>query len=73
VEELVIGEFYRHWKGGLYQLIDIVRDSDDCSIEIVIYEQLGPSDFTVGQRWARRKDEFTDIHPSGNKRFTLEE
>jgi len=71
-EVVVIDGIYRHCKGKLYKVVDIVYNSEDCKRRIVIYKQLEASDFRVGTKWARDYDEFIDIHPILNvPRFVL--
>lgn len=69
----VIGGIYRHFKGGVYQVVDIVKDADDGKTEYVIYKSL-----IFGERWMRRVSEFmSDVdaekYPefAGQKRLEL--
>ncbi len=60
---VVIGGIYKHCKGKLYKVVDIVHNSDDCTKRVVIYKQLEDSDFKFGTKWARDYEEFIDDHP----------
>ena len=51
-----IGSEYRHFKGNLYIVLDIINNN-------VIYENVKK------ELWIRPLDMFDDIHPSGVKRF----
>lgn len=62
---------YRHFKGKLYEVIGVVRDSDDCRKILVHYRQMEESDFPIGTEWVRPVEEFCDVHPCGDKRFVF--
>ena len=63
--------FYKHFKGRVYEVIGVGRDSSDCTKQIVIYKSLINSDFPAGTIWCRGIEEFEDIHPIKKvKRFT---
>lgn len=51
--EIVKGAKYRHFKGGMYELVDVARHSET-NEELVIYRSLHD-----GQVWARPKTMFT--------------
>ena len=58
MQEIKIGKTYRHFKGNLYKVIDIVYDSESNNDEelkkVVIYEAL----YGEHLRWARPYDMF---------------
>ena len=58
MQEIEIGKTYRHFKGNLYKVIDIVYDSESTDDEelkkVVIYEAL----YGEHVRWARPYDMF---------------
>ena len=58
MQEIVIGATYRHFKGNIYKVIDIVYDSESSSDKdlkkIVIYESL----YGEHLKWARPYDMF---------------
>ena len=57
MQEIEIGKTYRHFKGKLYKVVDIVYDSEsseDKLKKIVIYE----AQYGEHLRWARPYDMF---------------
>ena len=69
-EKVIIGGIYKHWRGNLYKVVDLVFDSGACD-EIVIYKQLYDGNYPLGTKWARDCEEFLEYMPSGDKRFIL--
>ncbi len=68
--DIVIGGKYRHFKGHEYEVVDIVRSSENPDEELVIYKAL----YGDGQKWARPKSMwFDEIDRDGYKgpRFTF--
>lgn len=58
------GHIYRHFKGGMYAVEHIARDSTDPNNELVVYKDLnGP------KVWVRSRTEFEGVHESGVQRF----
>ncbi len=53
MRKVIIGKTYRHFKGNLYKVIDIVKDSESDG-EVVIYE----AQYGDHTRWARPYDMF---------------
>jgi hypothetical protein len=51
------GEFYRHFKGAVYQVLGYAKHSETQE-EMIIYKSF--KDEVV---WVRPLDMFTDIHP----------
>lgn len=49
-----MGGKYRHFKGHVYQVLCVAKNSEDLS-EMVIYKNV-----TSGETWARPKDMFLD-------------
>lgn len=73
MEKPIIGGIYRHFKGGVYQVYDVVRDESDRNREIVCYKSL-----MYGEKWAREMSLFmSDVdaekYPefAGQKRLEL--
>lgn len=62
--EIVIGGKYRHYKGGEYELVSIVKHSETLE-ELVIYKSL-----STGEMWARPKSLFVGL-VDGQPRYTL--
>lgn len=72
-KDLHIGETYRHYKGGLFDVLCVALH-EDTQEELVIYESLQDSgDFKKGAIWARPYKAFVEeIEVEGKKmpRFT---
>ena len=64
-----INGLYKHFKGGLYRVVYVSRNSNYCNMEYVTYRSLQKTDFPIGQLWTRPLNEFTGRHKSGVKRF----
>lgn len=69
MREIEKGKIYKHYKGNLYQVLDIVNDSDSNKKEefdkIVIYRALYGEHLT----WARDYEEFAEEVEPGKFRF----
>ena len=53
MREIVIGKTYKHFKGHIYKVIDIVNDAEDYPNKMVIYEEIDTK-----TKWARPYDMF---------------
>lgn len=62
---------YRHYKGGWYKVLGVVRDSENCKNILVHYKQLKKTDFDVGTEWVRPLNMFLETLSDGKKRFEL--
>ena len=61
-------KYYRHFKGGLYRLVGIAKDSETLE-EMVVYQAM----YGDGQMWVRPKSMFFgQVHRDGQvfDRFT---
>lgn len=76
--KIEIGKTYRHFKGNLYKVIDIVNDSESNNDEeykkVVIYEAL----YGDNLRWARAYDMFNSLvdsekYPNVTQKYRFEE
>ena len=64
LEFITIGEKYCSSSGWVFEVIDIVRHAQDCSITMVVYIALEPTfDSPEGSRWVLEESLFL-------KRFT---
>ena len=54
MREIEIGAIYRHFKGNLYKVVDVVLNSEDDTKKIVIYEAL----YGEHLKWGRDLDMF---------------
>ncbi len=58
MEKILKGR-YRHFKGGLYDVVSVARDCEDSKRMVVVYRALYDSgDFGYGQRWVREAEDF---------------
>ena len=76
--KIEIGKTYKHFKGNLYKVIDIVNDSESNNDEeykkVVIYEAL----YGDNLRWARPYDMFNSLvdrekYPNVSQKYRFEE
>ena len=76
--EIKIGKTYKHFKGNLYKVIDIVFDSesnnDDELSKVVIYQAL----YGDYSKWARPYDMFNSLvdstkYPNVEQKYRFEE
>ncbi len=68
-----IGGIYKHFKGNLYKVVDIVRFSET-NEEMVLYMPLYLNENFPGQMWVRPISMFEEIIERNGKkvkRFTL--
>lgn len=69
----IIGGIYKHYKGNLYEVIDVVRHSETTE-EMVLYKPLYDNKDFPGQLWVRPLEMFMEtIEKEGEKipRFEL--
>ena len=75
--KIEIGKTYRHFKGNLYKVIDIVYDSesnnDEVLKKVVIYEAL----YGEHLKWARDYDMFNSLvdrekYPNVTQKYRFE-
>lgn len=77
MRDIIIGKTYRHFKGNLYKVLDIVFDSESNSEElkkVVIYEAL----YGEHLKWARPYDMFNSLvdknkYPNIKQKYRFEE
>jgi hypothetical protein len=67
----LVGNTFRHYKGGVYTVDDLVIDTDDGSVRVLYYRVAGP-DFNLEAeldiRFVRPIGEFVGLH-EGKPRF----
>ena len=59
---------YKHYKGGVYELVDVARHSETME-ELIIYRNINTNEY-----WARPKhmwDEKVKVNGTSVSRFTL--
>ncbi len=78
MREIKIGATYRHFKGNLYKVLDIVNDSesnDDKELKkVVIYQAL----YGENLKWARPYDMFNSLvdkekYPDVKQKYRFQE
>ena len=77
MREIIIGKKYRHFKGKLYKVLDIVYDSESNNDElkkVVIYQAL----YGDNLKWARPYDMFNSEvdkqkYPDIEQKYRFEE
>lgn len=77
MREIKIGNKYRHFKGHIYEVIDIVYNADSIGNDlkkVVIYQDLNNMDM----KWARDYDEFNSLvdrnkYPDVIQKYRFEE
>ena len=75
MNNIKIGNVYKHFKGNLYKVIDIVYDCEygDEEHKVVIYEAL----YDDHKHWARKYDDFASLvdkekYPDVSQKFRFE-
>jgi len=69
MSDLKIGK-YKHFKGGIYEVIMVARDCEDPEKEVVVYKALYTSeDFGFGQVWTRPLEEFIGFKEIDGKKI----
>lgn len=78
MREIKVGQVYRHFKGNLYKVIDIVYDSesnrDEAYKKVVIYQAM----YGEHLKWARDYEMFNSYvdklkYPDVNQKYRFEE
>lgn len=64
------GSIWKHFKVGLYLVIEVARHSEDPSREFVIYKHLDSEpEFGLDQLWIRPKEMFLEKVTRNGKTF----
>ena len=67
MQEIVVGKFYKHYKGNLYKIIALGKHSENLE-EMIVYQSVKD-----GQIWIRPKSMWNEIiDNNGTLRFTLQ-
>ena len=77
MREIKIGAYYRHFKGNLYKVIDIVNDCESVGDDIkkvVIYQAM----YGNNEKWARKYEDFASLvdhekYPEISQKYRFEE
>ena len=66
MQEIIIGKFYKHYKGNLYKIIALAKHSETLE-DMVVYQSVKSDDV-----WVRPKSMWNEIvDEKGTLRFTL--
>lgn len=63
MNEINIGDVFRHFKGNVYKVIALARDCEDLS-EVVVYQNV-----EKGDTWVRPLDNFLETVTRDGKSF----
>ena len=67
MQEITVGNFYKHYKGNLYKIIALGKHSENLE-EMIVYQSVKD-----GQIWIRPKSMWNEIiDNNGTLRFTLQ-
>lgn len=70
MREIKVGAKHKHYKGNLYEVIAIAKDSEDPQKELVVYKALyNSSEFGKNQVWVRSKEDFLGKVTKNEKTF----
>jgi hypothetical protein len=72
--EIKVGQRYRHWKGNLYTIIALAKNSDTLAEEVVYQGEYSDPEFGENPVWTRPLAEFLETVEVEGKpalRFTL--
>lgn len=75
MKEIKVGGEYKHYKGNLYEVIAVARDSENPQKELIVYKALYDSpEFGKNQIWVRSKEDFlAEVTKEGKTFFRFEE
>ena len=65
MQEIIVGKTYKHYKGNLYKIIAIAKNSETLE-EMIIYESIDKK-----HTWARPKRMWNELINENTLRFTL--
>ncbi len=66
MQKIIVGKIYKHYKGNIYKIIAIGKNSENLE-EMIVYESTKD-----GQIWIRPKSMWNEtIDNKGTLRFTL--
>ena len=73
MRNIKIGSYYKHFKGNIYKVLDIVYDCEDLE-KVVIYE----AQYDDKKRWARKYKDFASLvdknkYPDVKQKYRFEE
>lgn len=66
-----VGDVWRHFRGGLYRVLEIALLESDASTWMVVYQKINGDDPVQEVPWVRPVSNWTETAPTGVSRFTL--
>jgi hypothetical protein len=58
--EIKVGQRYKHWKGNVYTVIALARNSDTLDEEVIYQGEYSDSEFGENPVWTRSLAEFVE-------------
>lgn len=66
MQEITIGQTYKHYKGNIYKIINFAKHSETCE-DMIVYQSV-----TNGDIWVRPYEMWNEtIDEKGTLRFTI--
>ena len=70
MRKIKVGGTYKHFKGGLYKVIDVARNSENPQEELVVYKHYdGEPKYGLDQLWVRPLKMFLEKVTREGKTF----
>ena len=67
-QKIFVGGVYKHYKGNLYKIIALGKDSETCE-DVIVYQSK-----TTGDVWVRPRSMWNNVvDTNGTLRFTIQE
>lgn len=66
-----IGDVWRHFRGGLYRVVEMALLESDASTWMVVYQKIDGDDAVQEVPWVRPVSSWMETAPTGAPRFTL--
>ncbi len=70
MREIAVGKRYKHFKGGIYRVLCVAKDSEDLSLKVVYSD--------LNNVWVRELSDFLSLvdkekYPDSNFKYRFEE
>lgn len=67
-EQLTVGSKWKHFKGGIYEVIAIATNASHPGVDLVVYKNV-----SVDRIWARPVEEFLEVLGETTNYYRFEE